>query len=91
MTKSWSHAGRQAAGQTWVTLTQHERCEEKEEREHQRGEVRALRCCHATLTATPPSQLLVSRIPPQRAGRSHFSHFFFFYSFFFNFAVAGNF
>lgn len=33
-------AGRQAAGQTWVTLTQHERCEEKEEREHQRGEVR---------------------------------------------------
>lgn len=44
---------RQAAGQTSVTLTRRELCKEKEEREHQRGEVRAaLRCRHAALTAT---------------------------------------
>lgn len=48
---------RQAAGQTSVTLTRRERCEEMEEREHQRGEVAAFLRCHATLTTARPSPL----------------------------------
>lgn len=55
---------RQAAGQSAVTLTRRERCEDKEERERQRGEVRAFLCCHATLTTTRLAQLLRLRMAP---------------------------